>query len=755
MTVDGESWPLPRPHLVIATQNPRSQLGTFPLVESQLDRFAVATSIGYPDAAQEAELVLHAGGTYALAELQAVCTAEEWLRRAAGRRGGAGRARGGGLRRGDLRASRRAPGVYLGASPRASIWLVRAAQARAILAARGLRGARRRQGDGAAVPGAPDPHVGGRREHGAGGGRGPHAPRHDARPALVSRWPRPARPWTPILGAVAVVGIWWLVAHNGGAGWVQFVGDLVFGALLVGVAGPAVAVGRARLEVRRRAGRRRPRPARRAPRRRLDPPAGPAAGAAGGRGLPRPGPAGRADRRPHGGAGATRRAHVRDARRGVGGAVRPAVVAPAGDAAAAPGAPRGAASGPPRPAAAPARSRRGPWCPATRRRRLPPWGAALRPRGRPSPGALARHGAHRRPDGQGARAAGGSAGHGGGRPPGRPRRGRARRGARPRHGGRAAGRGRHRPAADARALGGRDTPGGGPPPGPAPPGPRRRPRTTPATAATPSRRERPRGHPQGQPPRGARGLRPPARRVLGRRRGRPRGVHLVGRGLHGDGVGRARPRLARHGVLVPDPGAAARLDQGRGGGRRRGGVGVVLPRGERGVERLRHGGEPLDVPVGGGAGRPLLPRAGAPRPPVLARRLGGPDGGGGRAGDRPAVRPLRGGLGRLLPVGPVGDVDLGERGRADLGAEPGLRAGCPQRRRGRRLPRAPRAGRGGPARLPVQGRRRGVRGRAGRAGGGRGDAGPAGSAPGAPPGRRRVGGYLGFAQTLDTAFAGS
>ncbi|HEY6472302.1 MAG TPA: hypothetical protein VIY26_05385, partial [Acidimicrobiales bacterium] len=67
----------------------------------------------------------------------------------------------------------------------------------------------------------------------------------------MSRWPRPARPWTPILGAVAVVGIWWLVAHNGGAGWVQFVGDLVFGALLVGVAGPAVAAGRARLEVSR------------------------------------------------------------------------------------------------------------------------------------------------------------------------------------------------------------------------------------------------------------------------------------------------------------------------------------------------------------------------------------------------------------------------------------------------------------------------------------------------------------------------
>ena len=51
VTVDGESWPLPRPHLVIATQNPIGQLGTYPLVESQLDRFALSTPLGYPDAA--------------------------------------------------------------------------------------------------------------------------------------------------------------------------------------------------------------------------------------------------------------------------------------------------------------------------------------------------------------------------------------------------------------------------------------------------------------------------------------------------------------------------------------------------------------------------------------------------------------------------------------------------------------------------------------------------------------------------------
>ena len=74
VSVDGQSWPLPQPHLVIATQNPQSQRGTFPLVESQLDRFAMATPIGYPDAAQEVRLALHGGGTYALAELRPVCT---------------------------------------------------------------------------------------------------------------------------------------------------------------------------------------------------------------------------------------------------------------------------------------------------------------------------------------------------------------------------------------------------------------------------------------------------------------------------------------------------------------------------------------------------------------------------------------------------------------------------------------------------------------------------------------------------------
>jgi MoxR-like ATPase len=136
VSVDGESWPLPQPHMVIATQNPQSQRGTFPLVESQLDRFSLATSLGYPDAAHEAQLALHGGGKYALVELLPVCSTEEWL--------GAQRATESVPVQPSIaeyavalcRASRTAPGVHLGASPRAAIWLIRSAQAHAVLSSR-------------------------------------------------------------------------------------------------------------------------------------------------------------------------------------------------------------------------------------------------------------------------------------------------------------------------------------------------------------------------------------------------------------------------------------------------------------------------------------------------------------------------------------------------------------------------------------------------------------------------------------------
>jgi MoxR-like ATPase len=137
VTVDGQSWPLPQPHMVIATQNPHSQRGTFPLVESQLDRFAMATPIGYPDAAQEVQLALHAGGTYALAELGAVCTPAEWQRAQQVTESVPVHEAVASYAVELCRASRTAPGVHLGASPRAAIWLLRAAQAHAVLNGRG------------------------------------------------------------------------------------------------------------------------------------------------------------------------------------------------------------------------------------------------------------------------------------------------------------------------------------------------------------------------------------------------------------------------------------------------------------------------------------------------------------------------------------------------------------------------------------------------------------------------------------------
>ena len=57
VTAEGETRKLPEPFFVIATQNPSEQVGTFPLPESQLDRFLMAIEIGYPDPAAERELL--------------------------------------------------------------------------------------------------------------------------------------------------------------------------------------------------------------------------------------------------------------------------------------------------------------------------------------------------------------------------------------------------------------------------------------------------------------------------------------------------------------------------------------------------------------------------------------------------------------------------------------------------------------------------------------------------------------------------
>lgn len=60
---------------------------------------------------------------------------------------------------------------------------------------------------------------------------------------------RPARPWAPLVLSVLVVFFWWLVAHNSGSGWVQFLGDAVFGTLAVGTLGPPIALSRVHIKL--------------------------------------------------------------------------------------------------------------------------------------------------------------------------------------------------------------------------------------------------------------------------------------------------------------------------------------------------------------------------------------------------------------------------------------------------------------------------------------------------------------------------
>ena len=62
VTVDGITHDVPRPFMVIATQNPIEQAGTYRLPEAQLDRFLMKTSVGYPDAEATEELLLQLQG---------------------------------------------------------------------------------------------------------------------------------------------------------------------------------------------------------------------------------------------------------------------------------------------------------------------------------------------------------------------------------------------------------------------------------------------------------------------------------------------------------------------------------------------------------------------------------------------------------------------------------------------------------------------------------------------------------------------
>lgn len=79
VTVDGTTYPLPRPFLVLATQNPIEFEGTFPLPEAQLDRFLMRLSIGYPNQSDERRLLSHLSREHPITQLTPVVEAQELL----------------------------------------------------------------------------------------------------------------------------------------------------------------------------------------------------------------------------------------------------------------------------------------------------------------------------------------------------------------------------------------------------------------------------------------------------------------------------------------------------------------------------------------------------------------------------------------------------------------------------------------------------------------------------------------------------
>jgi MoxR-like ATPase len=136
ITVDGITHPLPQPFIVLGTQNPIEYEGTFPLPEAQLDRFLMRIRIGYPELADEIRILELQQLRHPLLDLQPVATAEEVLEaQEAIKTVYVSPA----VERYIVelvRATRDHSDVYLGASPRGSLGLYRAGQARAAIKGR-------------------------------------------------------------------------------------------------------------------------------------------------------------------------------------------------------------------------------------------------------------------------------------------------------------------------------------------------------------------------------------------------------------------------------------------------------------------------------------------------------------------------------------------------------------------------------------------------------------------------------------------
>jgi MoxR-like ATPase len=133
ITVDGQTRPLGPPFLVIATQNPYEFEGTYPLPESQLDRFLLRLRIGYPDRAAERSILTQHRGGEPVDTLQPVLSPADVVALQAHTRSVRVEAPVGEYILSLAEGSRNHPDIRLGASTRASLSLYRAAQALAVI----------------------------------------------------------------------------------------------------------------------------------------------------------------------------------------------------------------------------------------------------------------------------------------------------------------------------------------------------------------------------------------------------------------------------------------------------------------------------------------------------------------------------------------------------------------------------------------------------------------------------------------------
>lgn len=133
VTVDGKTYPLPQPFMVLATQNPVEMAGTYPLPEAQMDRFLMRISVGYPNHEEELDIVRRRRGVSEQVHLQPVAEVADIL---------AIQNMLGDIHVDDaileyivhiVEVTRRMEGVLMGVSPRGSIALTKAACAAAIL----------------------------------------------------------------------------------------------------------------------------------------------------------------------------------------------------------------------------------------------------------------------------------------------------------------------------------------------------------------------------------------------------------------------------------------------------------------------------------------------------------------------------------------------------------------------------------------------------------------------------------------------